>query len=411
MPWAYAPFGAGRWVWGLFTVGFIYCLASAAARERLDRIFSPLAEGRLWLWGLLLGNLVLFWLEAYRFRDFGYRGPWPHLFLGLLATPWIRRDRLWVSCLLNLGFLAASIFTFPLHEQRSNMLPLIQEGLNQWRNGQSPYGPLVMSYATDRMPFLPGTLFSQLPAWSLGLDPRWNTLLFRAVWMGLLLRQLGKREVHPAWVNVLHFFVLSPFLNFRHELYFEFFLLLMALYWVFPRLRWLTLPLMVVTRQWAWVLAPFAVADLMRGRRPLKAALELTTGAVAVGLGMWLLLRSTTNWALLLDGLTAHPPVTSESVFFGDYGLTLVPSLTALGLGALLQSLQAVLSLACLIYGMPAPRADLRRAAVGGLIGFILLNFHFWNYLWTSAIFWMIAYGLAVSSVRGPRLAPSERVP
>ena len=139
------------------------------------------------------------------------------------------------------------------------MLPVIKMGLDRLKSGLDPYHPFIIFGSTkDIMGYLPGTFFLNWPAWALGLDLRWNTVFYRAIWM-LLIWRAEKKEPKITRLTLLHYLALSPYLNFRHDLYFEGFLLIIVVYFLYPKLRPLFLSLGVFTRQWFWILSPFLI--------------------------------------------------------------------------------------------------------------------------------------------------------
>jgi hypothetical protein len=253
---------------------------------------------------------------------------------------------------------------------------------------------LLIDGYPNRMPYLPGTLFSHLPAWALGIDLRWNELVYRALWMLPFIRCVRKLPAESIWIDVCHFFVLSPYLNFRHDLYFEVFILLLMLYFAAPRSRWLTIPLMIATRQWAWVLAPFMIVGELKRRRFVFAA-QLAAGSVAVAGVTYLLLSKSTGLEQFIRA-TSYFQRNLEIVSFSqDHGLTLAPIFYWLKIAPYMQMVQAVMCVTLFFGALQRPAEKLYCFAALKLILFLLLNCHFWQYFYISAVFWIICAHVA----------------
>ena len=352
-----------------------------------------LAGKRISLMAYALFVLPFLGFDILKFRgEFGYGFPILHLVVLVFVVPFLRKDRLWLSFLFSLLFLAASIFHFPVHPDRSDMLPVIRTGLDQWSSGLSSYQAFQLQGRQNFMSYLPGTMFFHLPAWWAGLDLRWNSILIRAIWMGLVLRMIRGRET---WADkngvtlAMHFFALSPYLGFRHDLYFEGFFLLLVLFFSSPKSRWISWPIAIWTRQWSWMLTPFVLgAQVLRGGAwDMKALARALIGFAGISLVFLFLLRHSTvqqfgHAVFWFQGVIDLPG------YSGDYGLTFAPVFFWMGASHALQKLQALL--AFLLFGLAllealrARHVDwLRQAAVCWVV-FLMLNPHFWLYFWLS---------------------------
>ncbi|MDR3608396.1 MAG: hypothetical protein P4M08_13590 [Oligoflexia bacterium] len=392
-PWSALPWDLGRMIWIALTFALLGLIFSRRLqKDALARISGALSSPLTWK--ALIVFQGLFQLYSYwHFRELGYRFPWPQLGLVAITMALIRRNRLGLAFLFSLGLQLCAIFTYPLNDTRSDMLPVIQTALTNWSHGVSPYLELILpSGKADHMPYLPGTLFSHWPAWALGLDLRWGQLFYRALWMGLVYRPLIKAETRTRdWMQL---FALNPYWGFRHDLYFEVFLLFIALYWRYPRARWLTLPAMIVTRQWAWILAPFAVIDWIKNGSFAKRAALLLLGSVLIVGPLVLLLRPTTDLATFRSSILIFDQWLEHPAFIDDYGLTLAPLFYKLNLVRLLQPAQA---LACVMFfgfgALIRPQALMTCASIC-LVVFIALNPHFWLYFWLSPTLWALLGGL-----------------
>jgi hypothetical protein len=424
-PWALLPQDAGRWLWLALALGMAALLLEQAGLFRFGRRWRravSACERALGHRAALIGLLAysaLFAVVAYNhFGRFGYGFPWAHLVLLAAAAAFVRKDRFWLSCALSLALLAASILHFPLAPERSTMLPGIQAAWNHFAIGESPYrfqpDPKAPGWAV--MAYLPGIFFSHGPAWVLGLDLRWGQAVWRLAWMLLIGTALARHGPDSPWRTVAHVFVLNPYYMFRHDLYFEGFLLLIAAYHVWPKGRWLCWPALVWTRPFAWAMAPFLALDWLvnrggggelraagtrqewRGIARQAAWLALGSALVsaAVALALW---RATAG----LRGVSLAPEPGASGF---DYGLTLAPLAARLGAAFMLEPLQAALVVVLGGWAAwrgwrrrtdPAAQASegIERAGLLALCAVVLLNPAFEQYFWLDASFWILAAYLA----------------
>ena len=422
-PWGMLPYDLGRWLWLVLSLGLLALLLEQVGLVRFGRRWQRGVSAceralghRAAFIGLLAYNALFAVVSYNHFGRFGYAFPWAHLVLLAAAAAFVRRDRFWLSCLVSLGLLAASVIHFPLAVERSGMLPGIQAAWNNFAIGRSPvpYPPNPQAGYWAILFSLPGIFFSHGPAWVLGLDLRWGQAVWRLAWMLVIGTALGKHAPGSPWRTVAHVFVLNPYYNFRHDLYFEGFLFLVAAYHAWPAWRWLCLPALGWTRPSAWVMAPFLALDWLVNRRreaggaPLEPRLDwrriarqagwlaLGTGLVtaAVALPWW---RSTPLSLLVMRSRELAAP---QPAF--EYGLTLGPLASTLGVSFVLQPLQAALSAVLGLWtlwcwwsrrAVAAEQAAeaIERMGLVTLCAIVLLNPYFELYFWFDAGFWMLA--------------------
>ena len=447
-PWALLPYGIGRWIWLAPTLGLLALLAEQAGLVRFGGRWRKIAAGceralghRAALIVLLAGNALFQIVNWNHFGRYGYTFPWTHLALLAAAAVYVRRDRFWLSCALSLALLIASIVHFPLDVERSAMLAGVQSAWTDLALGRNPYAmarPLDNGFMVV-MPYLPGTFFSHAPAWILGLDLRWNQFCWRALWMPAVAMALARLPAQSPWRTVAHVFVLNPYFNFRHELYYEVFFVLIVAYHAWPRWRWLGLPALVWTRQWAWVLAPFLALDWLgvRNQRPEpgkgrpgaqgrldwrgagRQAAWLAAGMALVSGAFILALWPITTWAAFTARTLGF--VGRSSPF--EYGLTLGPVAARLGLTWLLHPAQAAalgalgaVTLWRWWHDRDSPPAQasesIERMGLVSLCVVILLNPFYEVSFWTDASFWILAaYALRAGerqTARGAALHPAK---
>jgi hypothetical protein len=431
LPWSLLPYDAGHWLWVTISLGFTVVLLGQTDLLPLGARWAGTMEGVTRFFGtrwglklLVLGNAVFALANYYQFRRVGYAFPWLHLGVVAVALAVVRRDRLWVSGLVSCALLVASMVHFPDTANRSDMFLALRTGWDQLALGHDPYGygynPPPHALA---LPYLPGTFFAHAPAWVLGFDLRWNEILWRIVWMAILFQGIAKQSPDSPWRTIAHVFVLNPYFNYRHDLYYGVFFAEIAAYQAWPRLRWITLPLLVWTRQWAWVMAPFLAWDwvAIQGRQPSSSvpAKAIDWGVAARQAG--LLMFGTAAVSLLVI-LTLAPTSSVGSVMRAvfvyqdlvkfDYGLSLGPIFSKLHAVNLLLPLQAICAIGFWLLSvwrwwrggmktLPAETERIERLGLVTLCAFLLLNRLYEVYLWLDPSFWMLAvYGMRREGIR-----------
>ncbi len=418
VPWSYLPFQLGRVAWIAATLAWLVLLAWDAGRARLAVPFARVLRGRAWLPVLAAANAAYLLLNAFYFRRFGYGVPWLGLALCAAAPFALARRPLVTAWLLSVGFLVASILAFPLVTERSDMLPVLRVALDRWHAGGDPYGVLPVTAGTNHMPYLPALFLSHVPAWAAGLDLRWNTVLYRLAWGGLLVRALRDVPRESPLCACAVLFFLNPYLTFRHETYFEFELLVVMTFWTVRRAAWAALALGLFTRQWTWVLAPFLWwARSGPGARGRAAGLaQVVAWAAAWGALLWLALHATTSLASMRIIVSKFQTLVGGASYLGDYGFTLYPLLMALRVDAYAQAIQAVCVLGLFL---AAVRADRERAVWLGITAlsvFVALNALYWNYFMLELGLWILGFevwrargGLGAETDRPGRGSPTRR--
>jgi hypothetical protein len=398
-PWGMLPWDLGRVFWIVLSLAFLVPVIHLTLKnEKLSVVFTQwshkiaqILQKRAWLLILVLSNAIFQLFNYFHFRHLGYQFPVLSLITSLLIAIWIRYDRPILAYSLNLLLLVYSIYYFPLTGFRSDMLSVIENGLRLWSQGESPYQLIQFPWGPSRMPYFPGMLFSHFPAWALGLDLRWNSLLYRFLWMILLAKSPSRKNN-----GLIFFFVLNPYFNLRHDLYFDFFLLLTALFFSFKKLRSIWIPWMAVTWQWALPIMPILAWNWIWRKKDevLKNLLLLIASSTGI-------------LALIVSGLwkTTSLKTFAGSAFFAfdlgelfytykkDYGLTLAPLLYWLNQVALSKYLQTgVCIILFLLYikGNQNKTQSFCRYSSCTLILFVMLSVHFWQYFWILPTFWMI---------------------
>lgn len=236
----------------------------------LDRI-SAIRLTTLILLVFEAGALVLAGVQHIRYASFGYHLDLPlagllFALIGITLVFFLFREPspelLFFSALSAFGATyLVSIVSFPLNPQRSDMLPLIVSGCQSFLAGSTPYGihsiphHLVFTY-------LPGMWMAYLPAVASGIDPRFINLT-AIILSSLILAGSNRNFQNPALL-LLPVFLLTPYLQYRHEIYLGvLFLVLSILFALWSSNQALmsssVFGYALATYQFTWVLYPFGV--------------------------------------------------------------------------------------------------------------------------------------------------------
>jgi len=399
LPWGLLPFELGRWAWLILTI--VLFIWFSRFRQPLDgRTFeSLLRRPFLVCWAGL--NFVYVAFNYFKFHSFGYEIPYLLLIFLSVSLFLVNQSRPELSLLINLTMLLCSIIYYPLTAERSDMLPVIQKGLDNWAVGRSPYEGFVLNGLPNAMGYLPGILFLHLPAWMLGLDLRWNNFIYRAAWLGFLFYHTKKNNRRDLKA-IFHYLALSPYINFRHELYFEGYILLMCLYFCFAQLRFLALPLMVFTRQWSWILSPFLFLSELKPLKPGKwfwKILGYMGGTFLVCALFVALLKPNTSLQFFLEKIFWFKRAYQAGGYGGDYGIGLSWIFYKFEMQRFLPKAQMALLITSFCYVFfKKEQGDIGIWALMTYVVFVLLTGHFWLYFWNS----VVVFGFLIQIYENP---------
>ena len=161
-----------------------------------------------------------------------------------------------------------AIASFPLNYLRSDMLPVIFWADRALLAGQNPYHPILVADRIYDFPYLPGMLLAFAPAQALHLDLRWAAIAYIAGGMGLIYWAAAKEfRLHTA--ALIGLFVLSPYLQYRHELYTQGHFFSLILVFVLMQRRhfaWsaAVFGISMMISQFSWVIFPFFLMNGLR---------------------------------------------------------------------------------------------------------------------------------------------------
>lgn len=172
-------------------------------------------------------SLAGFWYERHHFARFGYAfGPARTALLlcavaGATAFVFWRRTGPALLGAASVAFgagLLLAIASFPLNYLRSDMLPVIVWSDQRLAAGLNPYATIHVGSRLYDFPYLPGMLVAYLPAIAAHVDPRFFNLVC-VLCVGLLVYRTSTPERRVQAAALLATFLLSPFLQYRHDLY------------------------------------------------------------------------------------------------------------------------------------------------------------------------------------------------
>ena len=239
----------------LFTLGVLCCLSEVLS------IFGFLYEG-------------------HHFAPFGYFLPSSAMIIIMLVTSLCFASILcaarWPTGATALGGVllsyvagvALAIAYFPLSYLRSDMLPVILWADERLASHLDPYTTMHVGLRLYDFPYLPGMLLVYLPAVLVHIDLRFTNLACDVA-LGFVLYFAARQVERRAAALLVGVFLLSPFLQYRHDLYLA------------P--HWLTLVLAIALMRWrhfawaalifgfsmgiyqlSWVIFPFLILNAYR---------------------------------------------------------------------------------------------------------------------------------------------------
>lgn len=334
-----------------------------------------------------VGGAVLLALAARHYAGFGYelRPAVLALFAVLSVAALLRKEPFSFLAAAALVYLAAATYCiafFPLHPERSDMLPLIESAVARAAQGLDPYRVYPEVHGLP-LTYLPGLWLSYVPGWWLGLDPRWTHHL-AAVLAALVIYRAASDRTAAAYA--LGIFLLTPYLVYRHDLY-------AGVYWLSLALALALLVSgrlgaagaafgwSVATAQFSWVLAPVLLAGLVR-LHGLRKTLRFA-GAAFVVAGAFLF-----PFAMASPGfLSSVVGYWGDKMNFSGYnlGYWLQPWIGLSGLKALQAVVVAVFT------ALAARRGNLAFLLAGCLFFFVLLNPVVWVYFFPAVVVLLLA--------------------
>jgi hypothetical protein len=377
----------------VFTLAFTVLLVSQPLQEKLEQLARKLIIKRMCLLVALAFSVFVI-LINYRISPSWNEFAWLPTAVLVLAAPFVRRDRLALSALIALGVLTALVVHANFFKlSRSDLLISIPNALENWSTGKDAYAAQPIFGGLMYMPYWPGTLFSHLPVYWLGMDIRWSQVFYRAIFIVLLFKAAKRTPEESEWRDLYHLFLLSPFLTMNHDLYFCAFLALIAIFWSFPKSQWIVFPLMILTRQWALILAPFYYLSLWRSKQRQHVWAHL--GAFVVLLSLTILALQNSSFETFVKAQAYHS--WGGEKFFGESLFNYVPFLIRVGLSSLATPLNFGIAAVCLLFAFRSKNQLTLHYGIFAWIFALMLNYHGRGYFWLSPTVWLLFMGIAES--------------
>lgn len=372
-----------------------FAVSLVLVRPLLVRRFIPPIRLQWLAWAIgsafAVGGSVLLALTARHYAGFGYQlRPVVLLVLAVLSVAaLLRRKPFHFLAAASLCYLAAATYCivyFPLHPERSDMLPLIEAAIARLAEGLDPY--VVYARVHDLpLTYLPGLWLSYLPGRALGLDPRWTHHL-SLVLAALVIYRAASAKTVAAYA--LGIFLLTPYLVYRHDLY-------GGVYWLTLAL---TLALLasgrigmagaafgwsIATAQFSWVVAPVLLAGLLRMHGPRKSL--LFAGGASVAAGAFLIPFAVAS-PLFLHSVLGY---WGDKMSFSGYnlGYWLQPWIGLAGLKGL--QIVVVAAFTVLAARRAADLEALSFLLAGCLFFFVVLNPVVWVYFFPAVVILLLA--------------------
>ncbi|HVG27789.1 MAG TPA: hypothetical protein VM865_09310 [Acidobacteriaceae bacterium] len=356
--------------------------------------------------GLEVAACALFLYEERHFAALGYSSH-PLAFtlqcaivsaalLLLAARP--RSSSLWVFAIVTAAYAIAMMFSikwFPLNYLRSDMLPVIAQADQRVLQHGNPYAPLYLGTRQYDFPYLPGMIVAYLPISALRLDLRIGELLYTLATAALVFWATC-RDRRADVAGLLAVFLLSPFLQFRHDLYIQPHWMTMIFTFVLMQRRrfaWAALVFgtSMAIYQFSWILLPFLLLNGLRRRGwPEVARLALLSTLGALMIAGPFLQEATHRIAINTVSQWSQLPHAVADAMNLSYWATYI-----LRPGDLLP-LQAMLMVAifsfCLLRGRCADLPDTLRWMSTALIVFVLFNVVVDGYFFLMILIVLLAY-------------------
>ncbi|MGI4828393.1 MAG: hypothetical protein ACRYFU_09430, partial [Janthinobacterium lividum] len=309
--WSGRPNGIAHQLLLLPLTGTFLCLLRNLLGSGVERVvdkpwrgsLAPVLPVLLILSIFELTSLVGFGYESRHFARFGYSlRPAAACLTGAavvigLTGVWRTRTGLKTitSLLLIYGAgLELAIRCFPLNYLRSDMLPVISWADERLLSHANPYGTIHIGNRLYDFPYLPGMLVAFIPAAAARIDLRYITM-FCVFGSALLIYAAAEKRMQHGAAFLLGTFLLSPFLQYRHDLYLApHWLALTAAMFLLQRrhLGWASIffGISMAIYQLSWVIFPFLLLYALRrdGLRGLIKAASLSMAGMFLVVGPFL---------------------------------------------------------------------------------------------------------------------------
>jgi hypothetical protein len=349
---------------------------------------------------------ALFLYESQHFTPFGYRSH-PVVFTAvvmvscsLLVAAARRRSHrpAWIFSAAVVSFTAGrlvSVLSFPLNYLRSDMLPVIVAADQRVLHHGSPYSTLFLGPRPYAFPYLPGMIVAYLPFTALHLDPRLGGLVYLLA-AASLFYWAARPERRLDVALLLALFLLSPFLQYRHDLYLQPHWFTLALAFVLMhrgRFAWaaFVFGVSMAVYQFSWILFPFLLLNGLRRRgwpEALKLALLGALGALVIA-GPFLPAAARRIASNTVSQWGELPHALADPMNLSYWASFLIPAHRLLVLQA---GLMIAIFAVCILRGRCADLADTLRWMSFALTVFVLFNVIVDGYFFLMILVVLLAY-------------------
>ena len=244
-------------------------------------------------------TFVLLFVQNVRYKEFGYKLDMLLtgililiIFFGLFGIFFWQKSRsIYLFILASISYTSIyilSIFSFPLHPYRSDMLPLIVAGCKNFLMGSNPYTFYHIPHSLT-MTYLPGLWLSFLPSAIFGFDPRIINLFCIILSITIIFLFGHNQEKAAIFLSI---FLLNPYFQYRHEIYLGVVFLGLSLAYVLlinnkPILSSVFFGYAMTTYQFVWVIFPFYAAYIYNkyGKKTAFIVIGIVTTIFVVMIG------------------------------------------------------------------------------------------------------------------------------
>lgn len=368
---------------------------------------------------LSLGAVVY---EAHHFHRFGYELHPIDEFLagvGVAGLAWLALRHkaspafLGVLVAYTAGLLLA-IRSFPLNYLRSDMLPVILWADRRLVTGMDPYVTMHVGARVYDFPYLPGMLVCYLPAVAFHFDLRWINLV-SVLCLSWLIYWVACTSRRFDAALLLGLFLLSPFLQYRHDLYLAPHWLLLTAAVVLVQRRHFTrgaavFGLGMAVYQLSWVIFPFLILYAYRRSGWREAVKESAVALIAMlGIVGPFLASAMHRIESNTVGQWSHMPHALADPINLSYWVTFLVRPADLKWVQL--AVMTAIFAYCLLRGKCGTLADTLRWMSVALAFFIALNVLVDGYFYLTLLLVLLLYTCSASGIWAPNIEDQEGSP
>lgn len=302
-------------------------------------------------------------------------------------------------------FALASILYMPISAKLADLMPIIEKQLGALLKGEGIYQYFLLDNGVlTQSVRQPGTTLSYMPAYIVGLDVRFMSVVFTLLTGYIMLRFSydSLKDIHFdnkffLTITVLVLFLLFPYHILRFDLYdpASWFLISLSLLLIKKdRYKWFSFlwGIGIFTQVWFWLFTPFVALYLWKKHGFIKATLE-TLSAIIIGLGGLLIFILPDPSAYFEHTLEFYRKMVDQGIY-APTTMHMTPLLHELGLKSLLLPLQVI------GVGITGILSIWRLKSFGDLVKFLTIaififiqfNSVSWDYMYIIVILLIMIY-------------------